>query len=47
MGLNRGPCGSAWWLQPLQDLLAELRVSVTGLTRDDARARLMFLQCVF
>ena len=40
MGLNRGPCASAWWLQPLPDLLAELRVSGTGLTRNQARTGL-------
>ncbi|MGZ5095051.1 MAG: magnesium-translocating P-type ATPase [Burkholderiales bacterium] len=40
MGLNSADHGSAWWLQPLPALVAELGVTDSGLTDDEARARL-------
>ncbi|HEY0336648.1 MAG TPA: HAD-IC family P-type ATPase, partial [Burkholderiales bacterium] len=40
MGLNSADHSSAWWLQLLPALLAELGVADAGLTDDEARARL-------
>ena len=37
---SQNACGSAWWVRPLPDLLAELRVSGMGLTHGEARTRL-------